>query len=159
MNKSFIILFFISLSFNLSADSRYYFLEALLYIDQMLSDEIETDFAKAVFATENAYYEGNLNEKYFLDNIRNYALICNGIIESGNIIYPEKDVRKALAQCAVFIFMMDSVPIQTKNGIIYHQPFEYNFEDFAGQDNWVNMFVSTLMDTKKRQLSFTTFTL
>jgi hypothetical protein len=45
--------------------------------------------------------------------------------------------------------MTDSVPFVWNDSIVKHTPFAYNFDDFAGQKEWSNMFVSTLMQTKK----------
>lgn len=45
--------------------------------------------------------------------------------------------------------MTDSIPITTENGVVIHEPFTYNFDDFAGKKDWSNMFVSTLMQTHK----------
>jgi hypothetical protein len=115
----------------------------------MLTSKNTINFKKAVFITENAYYENQMDEKAFEDAIQIYTSICGGIMTSGNIVYSEKDVEKASAQCAVFVFMTDTIPIQTDEGIAVHTPFAYNFDDFAGQKEWSNMFVSTLMETKK----------
>lgn len=54
-----------------------------------------------------------------------------------------------MAQCAVFMFMTDSIPMVVDGRIVKHPPFSYNHEDFAGQKDWSSMFVSTLMQTKK----------
>lgn len=118
-------------------------------IEYMLSGKDSVDFKKAVFLTENAYSENKLNKRDFNDIIWLYSSICRGIIASGNIQYPEKDTEKATAQCAVFTFMTDSIPVNTNSGVVTHKPFTYNFDDFAGQKDWSNMFVSTLMQTKK----------
>lgn len=118
-------------------------------IESMLSGKDSIDFKKAVFSTENAYFDNNLNRRDFNDYIWLYASICRGIIKSGNIVYTEKDSDKATAQCAVFTFMTDSIPVNTNNGVVIHTPFSYNFDDFSGQKDWSNMFVSTLMQTKK----------
>jgi len=123
--------------------------DAYSQIESMLSGKDSLDFKKAVFITENAYYANQLNEEIFSAYIRLNASICRGIMASGNIIYPENDKEKANAQCAVFVFMTDSIPVQTENGVVIHAPFTYNFDDFAGQKDWSNMFVSTLMQTNK----------
>lgn len=115
----------------------------------MLSDQEHVDFQKAVFLTENAYYEGVLNIESFEKTINLYTSICRGIAESGDIVYTERDKENALSQCAVFTFMTDSIPIITDNRKIISTPFIYNYDDFAGQKDWSNMFVSTLMNTKK----------
>jgi hypothetical protein len=115
----------------------------------MLRYKDSLDFKKAVFLTENVYFENSYKEKDFTDAINYNASLCKGIMKSGNIVYPEKDSVKATAQCAVFVFMTDTIPIKTKKGTQIHTPFSYNFDDFAGQKDWSNMFVSTLMQTKK----------
>jgi len=118
-------------------------------IKTMLLNNRHLDFRKAVFSTENAYFEGQIDSCVFNDAIHFYTSICRGIMQSGNIIYPERDSLKAAAQCAVFVFMTDSIPVMTRQGIQIHTPFQYNFDDFAGQKEWSSMFVSTLMQTKK----------
>ncbi|MDR1199302.1 MAG: hypothetical protein LBK94_09905 [Prevotellaceae bacterium] len=126
-----------------------YCFDAFSEIESMLSGKDSLNFKKAVFITENAYFENQLNEEVFNDFIKFYASFCRGMMESGNIVYKETDVERASAQCAVFVFMTDSIPVETNDGIFIHAPFEYNFDDFAGQKEWSNMFVSTLMETKK----------
>ncbi len=123
--------------------------DAFYYLKDVLSGAIESDFKSSVFVTENAYFDNQLDKKIFDDYIWLYASICRGIMQSGNILYPESDTQKATAQCAVILFMIDSIPVNMSEGIIYHQPFAYNFDDFAGKNDWSNMFVSTLMETKK----------
>lgn len=107
------------------------------------------NFENAVFETENAYFDNTLDRITFDDYIYNYVTTCKAIIASGNIEYPEKDKEKATAQCAVFVYMTDSIPVATNNGTLIHAPFTYNYDDFAGQKDWSNMFVSKLMETQK----------
>jgi hypothetical protein len=124
-------------------------MDAYSEIESMLSGKDPLDFKKAVFTTENAYFDNQLNQDAFNAYIQFNTSICRGIMASGNIVYPEKDIEQATAQCAVFVFMTDTVPIQTENSIFAHTPVEYNFDDFSGQKEWSSMFVSTLMQTKK----------
>lgn len=131
----------------ISADSLY--TSSFSKIDSMLSGKSSLDFRKAVYMTENAYFGNRLDESAFDYAIKFNASICRGIMKSGNIVYPEKDTLRAEAQCAVFVFMTDSIPVNTQNGVKIHAPFHYNFDDFAGQKEWSSMFVSTLMETKK----------
>ena len=120
-----------------------------LKIESMLLRKDSLNFKKAVFLTENAYFDNQINEVSFNQAIDFYTSISKGILKSGNIVYPEKDSLKAAAQCAVFMFMTDSIPVKTNKGIEIHTPFTYNFDDFSGQKEWSNMFVSTLMQTQK----------
>lgn len=107
------------------------------------------DFKKAVYLTENAYFDNGLDKEAFDDVIRVYSSLCKGIMESGNIVYSGTDKDKASAQCAVFLFMTDSIPINAGNDIVVSVPYTYNYEDFAGQKEWSSTFVSTLMQTNK----------
>lgn len=111
------------------------------------SDNI--DFRTAVFISENAYYEGELKKEDFDNTITYHAFISRGIAQSGDITYTEMDKDVAMAQCAVFMFMTDSIPMVIDGRIVKHPPFSYNHSDFAGQKDWSSMFVSTLMQTKK----------
>lgn len=144
------LLFVFLFTINVQAQPpHFHYLDTYSKIESMLSGKDSLDFKKAVFATENAYFDNRLNENVFNGTIRAYASLCKGIMSSGNIVYPEKDVEKADAQCAVFIFMTDTIPIQTDKDVIKHVPFSYNFDDYAGQKDWSNMFVSTLMHKAK----------
>lgn len=119
-------------------------------LTNMLSGKDSLSLQKAVHSVENAYYNGNLDEQNFDWQISQYAKFCQGIMQSGNVRYEgDGDEEEARAQCAVFVFMTDSIPVQVEDGLIWHLPFEYNFDDYAGQKDWSNMFVSKMMHTKK----------
>lgn len=137
---------FISLTIN--AQPTYY-TEALSRIENMLSDKAALNFQEAVFLTENAYFENRLDREKFSKDIAFYTHICKGVMASGSIEYTERDIDVAMAQCGVFIFMTDTVPIKSGNDIIGSIPFSYNYEDFSGQNDWSNMFVSTLISTNR----------
>jgi len=125
------------------------YLQTYSNIESMLSSKDSINFQQAVYLTENAFFHNQLDKTAFDTAVRLNTSICKGIIASGNIEYPEKDKEKATAQCAVFVFMTDSIPVATTSGTIIHTPFTYNFDDFAGQKDWSSMFVSTLMQTQK----------
>lgn len=124
------------------------YIGALAEINSML-DKQNFDFQKAIYLTENSYHEGQLDENEFNSVIKAYVSICRELSQSGNIEYTERDKKVAMSQCAVFIFMTDTISMQKETEIFKHPPYSYNQEDFAGQKDWSNMFVSTLMQTKK----------
>ena len=128
-------------------EQEHHYFDAYAQIEAMLLGKKALDFKEAVFITENAYYENQLNKSWFDNNIKFYTEICKMIIASGNILYREKDVDRASAQCAVFMFMTDTIPFFVGEEMIKTLPFDYNFDDFAGQKDWSNMFVATLMET------------
>lgn len=124
-----------------------YFDKSYCEITQMLSGEIPLSFKNAVILTESAYLDGQIDKEGFNNVINFYGLLCRGVVQSGDIIYSEKDKDNAIVQCGVFTFMTDSTHITTTEDVVIHLPFSYNHEDFAGQQDWSNMFVSKLMET------------
>lgn len=151
MTKNKYIFFFLfSLVVNTFAQSTQgSYSEAFLAINAMLSGNDSLDFKKTVYLTENAYSENQLEENVFNGAISFYAAMSKSIKESGITTYTGEDKDKADTQCSVFTVITDSVSVETKEGLIVHPPFSYNYEDFAGQKDWSNMFVSTLMQTQK----------
>lgn len=127
--------------------SQKYYKDAFVEIMTMLNDD-ELNFSEAVFLTENAYFENELNKESFDNIINHYATICQSIAESGNITYTGKDSIVGNIQCGVFTFMTDTVSLTWTKEAENHIPFCYNFEDFAGLNEWSNMFVTTLILTK-----------
>ena len=86
-----------------------YFKEQLT-LANMLSGKDSLNLQKAVYAVENAYYNDNLNEEVFNRQIEWYANFCRGIMQSGDIRYEgQGDEQAVKAQCAVFVFMTDSI--------------------------------------------------
>lgn len=148
--RVYMLCLFSLISINTKAETTdLYYLQAFSKVDSMLTGTKPVNFQQAVYLTENAYFDNQLNKTAFDEAVRFNTSICKGIIASGNIQYPEKDKEKATAQCAVFVYMTDSIPVTTNEGIVMHTPFQYNFDDFAGKKDWSNMFVSTLMQTHK----------
>jgi hypothetical protein len=142
----------------LHAQAAYY--RSAIQLTNMLEGKDSLDLCKAVLAVEGAYYDGRLNEEAFLAQLDYYARFCRGILASGNIQYMGREDERvkttcqeeiaAETQCAVFTFMADSIPVQvTADSIGYHLPFSYNYDDYTGNKDWSNMFVTTLMQTGK----------
>lgn len=129
--------------------SQRHYRDAFMEITAMLDNDKNLNFSNAVFLTENAYYDNNLDIRDYNEYIEVSSLLCGEIAKSENIIYIEKDKDNAMAQCAAFVFMTDSVVMVTDEGVKIRPPFVYNSEDYAGQKEWSNTFVTTLMQTKK----------
>jgi hypothetical protein len=115
----------------------------------MLQGNDSLNFKEAVFMVEDSHSNKLLDKNTFNNIIRTYKAICEGIIQSENIEYTELDKENALAQCATFVFMTDTTSVMFDNNLIKNPPFSYNHIDFTGQQDWSNMFVSTLIQTKK----------
>lgn len=127
--------------------SKDYYSNAFIKIENMLNENDSLDFKKAVFFVENSYFENQIIESGYYEYVKFYASVCRGIMKSGHIVYPEKDIEEASAQCAVFMFMTDTIPVTINDKVIIHLPCNYNYDDYAGKKDWSNMFVSKLMQT------------
>jgi len=62
-------------------------------------------------------------------------------------VYP--DSTQMTLNRAVFQVIKDTINISRDNEIISFLPFEYNFDDYNGKQDWSNTFVSTLLSTHK----------
>jgi len=131
----------------ISQNTDYYHL-AYSKIVSML-EENSNSFKDAVFTVENAYFDNDLDIEVIYKWIEKYVDFCKQLKQSGNVFYTGKDQEKGLFQYSVFAFMTEKIPIFDGEKIDTVYPFSYNYEDFAGQNDWSNMFVTTLMLTKK----------
>lgn len=140
----------LSVMFRAEAQSNdLYYRSAQNRLTNMLSGKESLNLREAIYCVENAWFNDKLNKKLFYKQIERYTDFCRAVSNSGRIIYSGNDVSSVNAQAAVFAFMTDTIPIQMGDSVYYHLPFGYNADDFAGEKNWSNMFVSTLMATGK----------
>ncbi len=119
-------------------------------LDSMLSRQKEMSFKRAVFVTENAYYENQLDYSKFNSVIASYANLAKSLIKSRELLYdkPDKETIEKLA--AVFTIMTDTIDIEIEpNVLAKHLPFTYDFEDIFGAQDWTKMFVTKLLQTHK----------
>jgi len=148
MKRLIIILLLLTSSFHCVSQNTDYYDIAYSKIETMLKEN-SNSFKDAVFTVENAYFDNQLDLDFYYKKIEKYADFCVGIKESGNIIYGGKDQDKALMQYAVFAFFAEKIPILNDDKIDTVYPFKYNYADFAGKNDWSNMFVSKSMLTKQ----------
>ena len=150
MKRLIIIVLAVASSFHCVSQNVDYYDIAYSKIVAML-EENNNSFKEAVFTVENAYFDNQLDLDFYYKKIEKYADFCVGIKESGNVIYDGKgkDRDKALMQYSVFAFFTEKIPILNGEQVDTVYPFKYNYEDFAGKNDWSNMFVSKLMQTKQ----------
>ncbi|MDR1182230.1 MAG: hypothetical protein LBL13_09680 [Bacteroidales bacterium] len=151
MCKKNIFIIFIEIFFFcnfLNAQEAYY--NAFNEFSRMLGGEQILDFKRAVFITENACYDNQFEYEDFCRTVMIDAFICKSIMGVFDITYPEKDKNKTMVYASVFKYMTDTIPIRLNDTTtLRHFPFQYNFEDFAGEKDWSNMFVTKLLKTGK----------
>jgi len=107
-------------------------------------------FKKAVFIVENTYLKGTID---YNDLSRTYDLLSdlalswskNNHIEN----YEAADADQMVLNRAIFQVIKDTIRVQTDKNLVIFLPFEYNFDDYNGKQNWANTFVSTLLTIHK----------
>jgi hypothetical protein len=117
-------------------------------ITAMLEGKVPYSFKRAVFISENAFFENQLSFDEFNKPVMQLAKIADVIARNGEFFYDEKDRDKVAKFWGAYMVMKKEVPIETAPGrIVYTQPFEYDFEDFNGDNDWTKMFVTKALAT------------
>ena len=126
-----------------------YFQTALTELQKMLKGETPLDLKKAVFAVENAYFENKLDYQQFENSIQQAVNICQLSMIEGKIS-PKDNFAKNIA---IFNYISDTVQVRIagQEKTLTHYPIKYDFNDYMGNENWSNMFVSKLMATNSGQ--------
>ena len=119
-------------------DNETYYKQAIDEITAMLEDKQPISFKRAVFLTENAYFDGKLDYNHFCNQIEQakasiYQMIANKGLQG----------YKTAGNWAIFTYITKKVPENGNCKIIYDYDSMFNFEDMRGY------MVSSLMDTKK----------
>lgn len=120
-----------------TTDSLKFYKEAFAEQLQMLKGQKPISYKKAVFLTENSYYNGQLNYQTFCNSINTTGQQLKNLIKQRGL-----EKYKTAANWAVYTYMMDSIPLNN------YKPFTYDFIDFMGDKDWTKMFVTKLMKTK-----------
>ncbi|MDR2037353.1 MAG: hypothetical protein LBQ60_05460 [Bacteroidales bacterium] len=115
----------------------------------MLEDKQQLDFKRAVFITENAYYDNQLDFYGFSQSIMSEAFNCINLKKSFDLSYSKKDKEKTLVHASIFKYMTDTIAVFIDSEINMHIPYVYNYDDFTGEKDWSNMFVTRLLETHK----------
>jgi hypothetical protein len=127
-------------------NDKNYFEESYQEFKAMLENNQELSFKRAVFLTENSFLEYKANYEYFCREIKKLSYLCGLVQESGGLQYTKNDKNEVLKNASIFRVLCDTL-ITVQGRVIY--PFEYDFQDFAGKQDWTNMFVSKLLATRK----------
>jgi len=118
--------------------SEQYFEQAVNEITEMLNGQRPLSFKRAVFLTENAYYDGTLNWEQFCNDIEQIKVVVNKMIVAKGL-----QKYKTAGNWAIFSYMTEKIP-ENKNS-----PFQYDFDNFMGDKDYESFMVSALLRTKK----------
>lgn len=136
------ILFILISSFQSLADSKgfknIYYQNAFEEISSMLDGAKPLDFKRAVFVSENAYLDDSLDYSEFCSDIDSIVIKMKWLIKAKRI-----EKYQTAPFYAAYSYMCEKSII---NDSILCQ---YDFNDFMGYNNWQNMFVTKLIQTKK----------
>jgi len=144
------ILFLFSLSFSKAQtdSTTLNYNQAFEQIKTLLEKEDSLNFKKAVFITENAYFNGKLNYEKFNQAIQKKINIAKLWQNSNRLTgYSFKDSIEFAKNGAIFKIMTDTVKSVFNKPISL--PYQYDFEDFFGKEDWSKMFISKLLATGK----------
>jgi len=150
MKKPFIIIF-ILFSFKLTGQDFSYYEQAYQEIQSMLTGEQDISFKRAVFLSENAFFDNDLDFNAFQEQIDHLKRLSQNLSFDDGFSYQGKDREKVLQYFSAYTVMKDTVrfKIEKDNQTHYFQtqPFTYDFDDFFGETDWTKMFVTKLLAT------------
>lgn len=118
-----------------------------------LSSGIQTpgslNFKDAVFATENAFWQEQIQYEHYESKIANFVELIK-LWKASNKLrdYRYKDSGDFINNYSIFTLLKDTITIIANDVRTYaHFPMTYDFQDFSGHVDWSNMFVTKLMAT------------
>ncbi len=137
----------IMLSYKAKAQ-EHHFEKAYTILQQMLVDSTQYSFKKAVMTVENAYHYGTLDTIGFQQEIGFLAELSRQISSTRKLkSYNYSDVKEVLKYASLYSVMQDSIPIHVGKEVYTTVPYQYDFDDIWGTDDWSKMFVSKLLNT------------
>lgn len=151
--KKFLLIILLFISYNqigFSQSNQEIYEQAFQDINCMLNKTCSASFKDAVFTVENAYFSDMLDFKTIENEIHLLKVLTVEVMKSRELIYESTDKDNVKKYASLFAVMTDTIPVLLdSNKIFIHNPFQYDFYDVFGQDDWSNMFVSKLLVTKK----------
>lgn len=103
----------------------------------------------AIFLTENTYFDQKLSLVWFTNIIKSKVELCKDIMRKEKLD-SSNNLSKNYAIQKLFSEKIDHYDIKTKK-VKSVTPFTYDFDDYKGDRQWENMFVSKLLFTGKGQ--------
>jgi len=132
---------------NLQGTEHFYF--AAEKLNEMLNNTAPISIKEAVYMVENAYFENRLNYSGF-----NKAIEMMSETAMQKAIQDGQDWNDPAAKnIMLFRIMADTLDLKvsSREASEISYPLTYDFDDYRGEKDWTNMFVSKLLATKKGQ--------
>lgn len=150
--------------------------KAFQELKNMLEGKAEPNFEKAIYLSENTYYNSKFTYKAFQHSITQKLELIQNLINANDnsdsidfgakvneygrfkladIRYLPKEkkelYRKALSNWAVFKYITDTVFIKSTFLTYYHAPYSYATSDPFGMKDWGNSQVMNLLISEKNK--------
>ncbi len=111
---------------------------------KMLDDRYPLSFKRAVFLTENAYFDNKLDYQTFNKVLADLGRDCKTVEEGSRpyFLYEQPDKEQVLHNAVLFKLLTESTTFTSGRVLA---PYRYDFEDFNGDADWRKMFVSKLL--------------
>jgi hypothetical protein len=116
------------------------------HLNEMLTGTQPVNFKTAVLSVEKAF-QPEIDTSYVSEIIKGLSGRCFDFIKLYSLQYDYKDKPDVEKWAAIFKIMTDTIVIQNGNSIQAFIPFQYDFDDFFGENDWTKMFVSKLLET------------
>lgn len=140
--------------------AKLHFSTAKQHIENMLSGKAPLSYEDAIFAIENAWWDGEVSRASFDDVLDFHVSNIKSLIAAyadpqkqslqGDILESKEQKQlkyhKALTNYAIFKYMTDSSLWVVPEGAYLHTPFTYSFADPLGTAQWTNTQVINLLN-------------
>lgn len=126
-----------------------YFHAARNEIQEMLEDKRQLSLKRAVFITENAFFQERMRYEEFDVAIQNLKRICLLKMQEEKL-----DEHDNLAKLMMIFRILSEVVTVKEPGTekqIIHHPVKYDFDDYRAEDNQSNYMVSKLLSKNTGQ--------
>ncbi len=119
-------------------------------LKDMLENKQSLNFKRAVFVTENAYLNNQVDYNLYCKYIESLSAIALQWSKTNKLNdYKLEDSTNLMLNGAIFHTLTDTVFDKQHN--IVNLPYVYDFEDAYGSENFTQQFVTKLLSTHKGQ--------
>ena len=161
---SLILFLFFTITGNAQTDSRQYFIQAKAEIEAMLNGKQPLDYERAVFITENPYYDNQITYQDFQEVLNENQFYIGRLIKQVNQTSkpnPKKNFLvsadsaktncdRLVANYSIFKYITDTIIFKVDSFLLIHYPYTYSHKDPLATDNWENSQVLHLLSSQDR---------
>jgi hypothetical protein len=128
--------------------STKYFRQAFTQLIEMQNNNHPFSLKEAVFTIENAYTDNSLDKNDYLKRIKIKVDALKMLMKKEKI-----SASNNLGKNYIIQKLFSERIVEYKDTVVWrvHKPFQYDFEDFLGENDWSKMFVTKLLKTGKGQ--------